>query len=554
MAQALAMHRDNPVNRVGSGEGADPETIAGHPELKRAVELALAGGHPLGILFDESCAGDAWLLAEWARKQGVGVRMTTRCACGQPPSKCTCGEADRERWQKVSFYQGVQGATLVVPLTPPAWEDTQHWLTGAVSPLSLAREAALPERAFAARQAAPVTLTDPDTAMLVQAAGRDLGLDAAAQQELLALASTAARLEGAGSIQLRHMVEALSYFPRGRTDSVARPLPATGGDALAAGVPPDLAAAAASRSKIPGDGLYQLVRERLARLADEIDATIVSAEMETYIRAMIRFHRYSFNNQWLIQLQCYVRGIDPNQLVASAADWRKQGRFIKKDERGIQVIWGRPRHRQVRVEDAQTGEERLEEVTWMDFGGGNVFLESQTEGQPIPKMPQREMGEVGAELDRRVVALMEIQGLLFEEAATISSKVSGLAVKGTLRETQHDTPPEVTMVARRLNEAQQQRLRVGLHELAHVQLGHLDRQGELPKSQRELEADACAYVVAQHFGYDLGTVPNYIALHGGAGAQLHQSMERIAKTAKQMIEQIDALEEETATAALRMAA
>lgn len=537
--QALQLHAKHPVNRVGSGEGADPETIAGHTDLKRAVELALAGGHPLGILFDESSVGDAWLLAEWARNQGVGVRMTTRCACGQPPSKCTCSEADRARWQGVSFYQGVQGATVLVAVTPPTWEETQHRLRGTISPLSLAAEAAIPERAFTAGQAAPVTATDPDTDLLVQAAVRDLNLDSAAQQEVLALAGTAARLDGAGSIQLRHMVEALAYFPRGRGGTTRGA--AAADNELSLGVPPELAAAAAAQDKVPGDDLYRLVRDRLARLADEVDERLISAEMRAHILAMIRFHRYSLNNQILISLQCYARGIDPNQLVAAHDDWQKMGRRVKKGERGIQIIWGKPRHKRVRVRDEVTGEEREEERSWIAFGGGNVFLESQTEGEPIPRMPKKEMAEVGGELDRRVVALIERQGIQFRERATLSSSTVAYAEqKATV------SGATTTEIYRRSNEAQQQRLRASLHELAHVEMGHLDRSQSPPdEQQQELEADACAYVVAQHYGYDFGTTPNYIALHARAGRHLHQSMERIARTAKQIIEQLEAQEEET---------
>jgi hypothetical protein len=57
---------------------------------------------------------------------------------------------------------------------------------------------------------------------------------------------------------------------------------------------------------------------------------------------------------------------------------------------------------------------------------------------------------------------------------------------------------------------------------------------------RELEAESVAYVVAKHFGLEGLASPNYVALHGADSKLILEHMERIRKTAEEIIGFIEA--------------
>ncbi len=88
------------------------------------------------------------------------------------------------------------------------------------------------------------------------------------------------------------------------------------------------------------------------------------------------------------------------------------------------------------------------------------------------------------------------------------------------------------------------------HELAHEALhkGKEKRQG-LTRTIAELEAESVAYVVASHFGLDVEVrASRYIAQWNGDGKALRESLARIASTARNIIDDVDALDSRKAVA------
>ena len=77
------------------------------------------------------------------------------------------------------------------------------------------------------------------------------------------------------------------------------------------------------------------------------------------------------------------------------------------------------------------------------------------------------------------------------------------------------------------------------HEWAHEILHHRDGEERPPKTVRETEAEAVAYVVGRSVGLDVTAASSdYIRLYSGDGATLTASLDRIQKTAAHMIEAI----------------
>ncbi len=83
------------------------------------------------------------------------------------------------------------------------------------------------------------------------------------------------------------------------------------------------------------------------------------------------------------------------------------------------------------------------------------------------------------------------------------------------------------------------------HELAHEALHKSKEQREtMPEETRtvaELEAESVAYVVCRHFRLDVEVRSSrYIALWDGDSKALRGSLERIADTARTMIDDVEA--------------
>ena len=87
------------------------------------------------------------------------------------------------------------------------------------------------------------------------------------------------------------------------------------------------------------------------------------------------------------------------------------------------------------------------------------------------------------------------------------------------------------------------------HELGHCAL-HWEDRGPLTRSIAELEAESIAYVVCRHFGLDVEVrASRYIALWQGDGKSLRASLARIANTARELIDDVEAVDTEKAVAA-----
>ena len=86
------------------------------------------------------------------------------------------------------------------------------------------------------------------------------------------------------------------------------------------------------------------------------------------------------------------------------------------------------------------------------------------------------------------------------------------------------------------------------HELAHQALHWTDR-GTFTRSAAELEAEAVAYVVCRHFGFDYKVRSStYIAIWKGDGKAMRENMVPIAMTAREIINDAGAVRDRKAVA------
>jgi antirestriction protein ArdC len=265
------------------------------------------------------------------------------------------------------------------------------------------------------------------------------------------------------------------------------------------------------------DDAKKLVADGLAELSQAL-ANGRSDTLEKYLSVMSRFHRYSFGNLILILSQR-----ENASYVAGFHKWQQLGRHVKKGEKGIGIF--APCRYKRKVESKSGEEEQVQDIR--GFKVVHVWDISQTEGDELPEFAQIH-GDAGENLARleRVVRDAGID-LRYE---SIPGSATGMSAGGTITVQPDLSRPETFAVLAHEH----------AHELLHQQNG---RKHQCPKTARETEAEAVAFVVCHAFGMDSKTrSSDYIQLYRGSTDTLAESLDIIQKTAAGIIEAINAVQ------------
>jgi len=253
----------------------------------------------------------------------------------------------------------------------------------------------------------------------------------------------------------------------------------------------------------------KLVTEQLDTLSNAL-ASGHSEQLQSYLTAMARFHKYSLSNVFLIMLQ------KPEAShVAGYHTWRSLGRQVREGEKGIAII---APMRLGKKDDLQEGT-ASEDESVVRFRTAYVFDVSQTEGEPLPGIGEAN-GEPGTFSDR-LRGLIKSLAIELEFSDDLGgalgvSKGGKIAVKSGL-------PPA-------------QEFTVLVHELAHEILHHRKDTPRPSKTFRETQAEAVAFIVAQGIGLDTGTASiDYIHLYQGDAKTLLDSLEEVRQAATEIL-------------------
>ena len=257
-----------------------------------------------------------------------------------------------------------------------------------------------------------------------------------------------------------------------------------------------------------------IARQAFDRLVEAVEAG-KSERLVEYLKAMGKFYRYSVGNTILIGFQ------KPDAThVAGYRTWQKLGRYVRKDEQGIAImapiVW---RSRTVdRSDETEEGQEPEKEMA-VAFKTAYVFDVSQTDGKPLPGFA-RVGGDPGvyAERLKEYVSSRRIK-IEYSEAL---GPAEGVSCGGVIK------------VRKGLLAAEE--FSVLVHELAH-EMVHKNRD-RMPKDKkvRETEAEAVAFVVCHGVGLETnGASSDYIQLYDGDRKTLLESLERIQRTAAEIL-------------------
>jgi len=266
------------------------------------------------------------------------------------------------------------------------------------------------------------------------------------------------------------------------------------------------------------DTARQIAERALNDLTQQLEAG-ASDQLAAYLRAMSRFHSYSYGNILLICSQ------KPDATrVAGFHAWRKLGRTVKRGEKGIAIFAPMRFKTKEKAASAPDPAADDDDAPQIRFRVVYVFDVSQTEGDPLPE-PARVGGEPGEALARLESAVREA-GITLETALDLGG-ADGVSRGGT--------------IALRAGLDPAERFSVLAHEWAHEMLHRCDAEKRPSKTVRETEAEAVAFVVCEAAGLDAGSAASdYIRLYRGDAETLAASLEQIQRAAYVIIKALAA--------------
>ena len=288
--------------------------------------------------------------------------------------------------------------------------------------------------------------------------------------------------------------------------------------------------------------------DKVKAITDQLEAGIQalfeSDKFKQYLKTLSKFHDYSLNNTILIAMQ------KPDAtLVAGYTAWQKQfGRQVQKGENGIRILAPTPYKKRMEVEktDPATGEiltnpdgtsvKETKEVLMPAFKVVNVFDVSQTDGKPLPTLGVNELTGDVAQYEMFFEAL--------KKACPVPMGFEQIAggAKGYFHTVENRIAIQEGM-------SQVQTVKTAIHEMTHQKLHSIDPtikvdplEPKLTRNHKEVEAESVAFTVCQHYGIDTGDYSfAYVAgwSHGKDTPELKASLDKIRKTASEMITEID---------------
>lgn len=266
------------------------------------------------------------------------------------------------------------------------------------------------------------------------------------------------------------------------------------------------------------------------QLDQGIQEVMTSEKFQEWLTFLSSFHHYSFNNTILIYMQ------NPRStLVKGFNEWKNDGRFVKKGAKAIKIL--APLIRKKKEDDNKKEEGENEKKELYGFRYVNVFDVSSTDGKELPSTDAVKMLEGGGETEKALlqewIEKVEIP-VRFEDTGEVNGFFHLVD----------------NYIAIHENRDAAQQLKTLIHEYAHYLLHAKGAKFKQETSRiKEAQAEAAAYVVMNHFGYDTGQYSfAYIAGWSQDRDIIQQIGVDIVKCSHQIIETLNKPVTDAATA------
>ena len=270
----------------------------------------------------------------------------------------------------------------------------------------------------------------------------------------------------------------------------------------------------------------QLIKQAVDFLLQQLEAG-KSETLTAYLAAMARFHSYSFGN-----ILAIARQRPSASRVAGFYAWKELGRFVKRGEKGIQILApmvGQRRRKDATEQEQNTNRETKPAPVLIGFRAVYVFDVAQTEGEDLPEFEHNITGDVG-EHRNRLIAFLDSQNIALEHNENIAPAL-GVSYGGKIAILPGQSPAEDLVCL--------------VHETAHELLHKSTRRTITTATVRETEAEAVAFIVGQAVGLEMGkSSSDYIQMYAGNAALLAESLEVVQRTSAVIL---DAITGESAT-------
>ncbi len=268
----------------------------------------------------------------------------------------------------------------------------------------------------------------------------------------------------------------------------------------------------------------QLIKQAVDHLIQQLEAG-KSETLTAYLAAMARFHSYSFGN-----ILSIARQRPSATRVAGFYAWKEMGRFVKRGEKGIQILApmvGQRRNKDNADQNSRPDDNAKPQPVLIGFRAVYVFDVAQTEGADLPEFEHSISGEVGAHRDR-LTAFLDSQNIALEYNENIAPAL-GVSYGGKIAILPGQSPAEDLVCL--------------VHETAHELLHKSTRRTITTATVRETEAEAVAFIVGQAIGLEMGkSSSDYIQMYAGNAALLAESLEVIQRTSAVILDAMTAEE------------
>ncbi len=277
----------------------------------------------------------------------------------------------------------------------------------------------------------------------------------------------------------------------------------------------------------------QLIQDRdlkglSAHLKEGVKDYFNSDTYKIFLQTMSKFNNYSLNNLFLIVAQK-----KDASAVASFNAWKKLGRHVQKGQKALK-IWAPYQVTRKDEKGKPVLDKKGQEVKDTRFRLVPVFDVSQTEGKELPK------------------PVYELEGTHQDYANLYRAAKETAAAKGVLLEISKEPKeehgyysPAENKIVIRAGMSERETLSTIFHEMAHADLHNpkaLEGQ-KLTRTNKELQAESVAYVVANHYGldtssYSFGYLANW-SNEPDSLADLEAQLSIVQKEAADLIKRLD---------------